>query len=117
MEQGVRTVRYDPDLGLEAYHFSGVIQIFPGHFHEYYTLGFLERGLQHTICRGIDCLSEAGDLLLFAPGDVHSCRPVDGTQPGLRRSQCTGRDDGPVCPGDHGGGVPAPVPGTSGAPE
>ena len=78
MEQGVRTVRYDPDLGLEAYHFSGDIQIFPGHFHEYYTLGFLERGLQHTICRGIDCLSEAGDLLLFAPGDVHSCRPVDG---------------------------------------
>lgn len=50
MEQGVRTVRYDPDLGLEAYHFSGIIQIFPGHFHEYYTLGFLERGLQHTIC-------------------------------------------------------------------
>ena len=78
MEQGVRTVRYDPDLGLEAYHFSGIIQIFPGHFHEYYTLGFLERGLQHTICRGTDCLSEAGDLLLFAPGDVHSCRPVDG---------------------------------------
>lgn len=78
MEQGVRTVRYDPDLGLEAYHFSRVIQIFPSHFHEYYTLGFLERGLQHTICRGTDCLSEAGDLLLFAPGDVHSCRPVDG---------------------------------------
>lgn len=66
MEQGVRTVRYDPDLGLEAYHFSGVIQIFPGHFHEYYTLGFLERGLQHTICRGIDCLSEAGDRSLRA---------------------------------------------------
>lgn len=78
MEQGTRLVRRDNDLDLEAYQFNGVIQIFPGHFHPYYTLGFIEDGLQHTVCRDTERLVERGDLLLFAPGEVHACRPVDG---------------------------------------
>ena len=80
MEQGTRIVRYDKELGVEAYQFQGVIQIFPGHFHDYYMIGFIERGLQHMKCRDLDCLVEGGDLLLFEPGDVHSCRPVDGRE-------------------------------------
>lgn len=78
MEQGRRVVRYDPELGIEGYAFEGVIQIFPGHFHEYYMVGFIEKGLQHMKCRQADCTVEGGDLLLFNPGDVHSCRPADG---------------------------------------
>lgn len=80
MEQGTRIVRYDRELGVEAYQFQGVIQIFPGHFHDYYMIGFIERGLQHMKCLDVDCTVEGGDLLLFNPGDVHACRPVDGRE-------------------------------------
>lgn len=78
MEQGVRLVRYDSDLNLEAYQFNGIIQIFPGHFHPYYTLGFIVAGHQRTVCRDVERLVTGGDLLLFAPGEVHACQPVDG---------------------------------------
>ncbi len=78
MEQGTRIVRYDRELQLEAYQFEGIIQIFPGHFHDHYMIGFIESGLQHMTCRHADCTVTGGDLLLFNPGDVHACRPEDG---------------------------------------
>ena len=33
-----RTVCFDRDLEIEAYHFKGVMQKFPNHFHEYYVI-------------------------------------------------------------------------------
>ena len=35
----LRTVVYDAQLHLEAYHFAGIVQPFPNHFHEHYVLG------------------------------------------------------------------------------
>lgn len=78
MEQGRRTVCFDRELGIEAYRFEGILQIFPGHFHEYYTVSFIEAGLQHAVCQGADCRVSAGDVILFNPGEVHACEPVDG---------------------------------------
>lgn len=64
---------YDPDLHLEAYRFKGVAQPFPSHFHDYYVIGLVERGERNMICRGKEYLIGAGDILVFHPGDSHSC--------------------------------------------
>jgi len=44
MTQEIRTVKYDAELKVEAYHFQGIMQKFPNHFHEYYVIGFIEKG-------------------------------------------------------------------------
>lgn len=77
MNTEVRTVRYDAQLQIEAYHFLGVMQEFPNHFHEYYVVGFIERGKRWLCCKGKTYTVEAGDLLLFNPKDSHTCRQVD----------------------------------------
>jgi hypothetical protein len=41
---------YHADLGVEAYQFTGVQQRFPFHFHEYYVLGYIERGRRRLEC-------------------------------------------------------------------
>ena len=45
MEQETRTVKYDPELKIEAYSFKGIMQKFPNHFHDYYVIGFIESGV------------------------------------------------------------------------
>ena len=97
----MRTVRYDPDLGLEAYHFSRVIQIFPGHFHEYYTL--VSSGAPAHVCRGIDCCRRRA-ICFFEPGDVYSCSPVT-TVAWITASQCRRKRRWPGMSGNHWGGV------------
>ena len=44
MKKETRTVVYDDGLRLEAYHFEGIVQPFPNHFHEHYVIGFVEAG-------------------------------------------------------------------------
>ena len=44
MKKETRTVVYDDALRLEAYRFKGIVQPFPSHFHEYYVIGFVEKG-------------------------------------------------------------------------
>ena len=39
MEQELRRVYYDPELGVEACLFQGIDQGFPEHFHTYLSLG------------------------------------------------------------------------------
>ena len=39
MKKEVRTVVYDDELRIEAYHFEGIVQPFPNHFHDYYVIG------------------------------------------------------------------------------
>ena len=79
MAQEHREVCYDPELGLEAYRLSGVVQDFPAHFHEYYVIGFLEDGARRMWCRDSVCDLGPGDLVLLNPRDSHRCAPVDGT--------------------------------------
>ncbi len=51
MKQEIRIVKYDPQLKMEAYHFHGIMQKFPNHFHEYYVIGFIEKGQRFLSCK------------------------------------------------------------------
>jgi len=73
-----RTVKFDSELKLEAYHFEGIMQKFPNHFHEYYVIGFIESGRRHLSCKNKEYTIEPGDMLLFNPGDNHTCEQCDG---------------------------------------
>ncbi|MCK9170533.1 MAG: AraC family transcriptional regulator [Treponema sp.] len=74
----IRTIIYDHELHIEAYHFQGIMQKFPNHFHEHYVIGFIEKGKRHLCCRGEDFIITPGDLLLFNLRDNHSCEQIDG---------------------------------------
>lgn len=78
MKQEIRTVKYDAELNVEAYHFQGIMQKFPNHFHEYYVIGFIEKGQRLLSCKNTEYTIEPGDLLLFNPHDNHACEQIDG---------------------------------------
>ncbi|MBE5979522.1 MAG: AraC family transcriptional regulator [Paenibacillaceae bacterium] len=78
MKQEIRTVKYDGELNVEAYHFQGIMQKFPKHFHDYYVIGFIDAGQRYLHCKNRDYTIEPGDLLLFNPGDNHACEQIDG---------------------------------------
>lgn len=78
MKQEGRAVKYDSELKVESYHFQGVMQEFPNHFHEYYVIGFIEKGQRYLFCKAKEYIVGYGDLLLFNPRDNHTCRQVDG---------------------------------------
>lgn len=71
-----RTVVFDTDLSIEAYQFEGIKQKFPNHFHEFYVLGFIERGRRYLSCKQKEYTIDAGDLLLLNPYDNHFCEQV-----------------------------------------
>ncbi|TDB51818.1 MULTISPECIES: AraC family transcriptional regulator [Bacillaceae] len=77
MSNEIRTAYLDPDLNIEAYQFKGIMQKFPAHFHEYYVIGFIEKGQRHLECKGNEYTINPGDLLLFNPYDTHSCEQID----------------------------------------
>ena len=77
MEQEERTVRFDNELGIEAYRFRGIIQKFPNHFHEYYVIGFIESGQRRLSCKNKTYIIGTGDILLFNPLDNHTCEQID----------------------------------------
>jgi len=77
MKDEKRAVRFDTDLKIEAYHFEGIMQKFPNHFHEHYVLGFVESGRRFLTCKNKEYTIGAGDLLLFNPLDNHACEQVD----------------------------------------
>jgi AraC-like DNA-binding protein/mannose-6-phosphate isomerase-like protein (cupin superfamily) len=78
MLKELRTVYLDSDLNIEAYRFKGIMQKFPAHFHEYYVIGFIEKGQRYLVCKGEEYIINPGDLLLFNPYDTHSCEQIDG---------------------------------------
>lgn len=78
MQKEMRTVCYDEDLQLEAYHFEKIVQPFPNHFHDYYVIGFIENGTRTLSCRNIEYMIGQGNILIFNPGDNHSCAQCDG---------------------------------------
>lgn len=78
MKQEIRTVKYDTELKVEVYHFQGIMQKFPNHFHEYYVIGFIEKGQRLLSCKNKEYIIEPGDLLLFNPRDNHACEQIDG---------------------------------------
>lgn len=72
-----RIVRYDDELGIEAYLFKGIMQKFPNHFHEHYVIGFIEQGQRRMSCRNREYIIDAGDMVFFNPLDNHTCEQVD----------------------------------------
>ncbi len=72
MDAEKRTVRFDSGLNIEAYHFEGIMQKFPNHFHEHYVIGFVESGRRFLTCKNRDYTIDAGDLLLINPLDAHT---------------------------------------------
>ena len=80
MPDEVRTVCYDRCLSVEAYRLQGVIQKFPNHFHDYYVVGFVEKSRRYLTCKNRDYVISPGDIILFNPGDSHTCSQL-GTQP------------------------------------
>ena len=80
MKKAERTVVYDEALRLEAYCFVGAKQPFPNHFHEYYVIGLIEAGQRTLSCKKQEYGIQAGDMVLFNPGDNHACAQTgDGT--------------------------------------
>ncbi len=76
MEQELRRVYYDPELGVEACLFQGIDQGFPEHFHTYYVIGTMDRGSREVTIAGEICRLAPGELVFFQPGEPHACRPV-----------------------------------------
>ena len=77
MEAEKRMVRFDNDLKIEAYHFEGIMQKFPNHFHEYYVFGFVASGRRFLTCKNREYTIGSGDLVLFNPLDNHACEQAD----------------------------------------
>jgi AraC-like DNA-binding protein len=75
--QEERLVCFDNDLEIEACQFIGIMQKFPNHFHEYYVIGFVERGCRYLRCKNREYTIDSGDLLLFNPLDNHTCNQID----------------------------------------
>lgn len=73
LKKEIRTVCYDEELKLEAYHFEGIVQPFPNHFHDYYVIGFIENGMRCLSCKNQKYEIRKGNILLFNPNDNHSC--------------------------------------------
>ena len=61
---------YDAGLRLEAYRFH---RSFPKHFHDHYVIGYIEDGQGALVCRDVEYALKKGDLILYNPGDSHSC--------------------------------------------
>lgn len=72
-----KNVVYDPELRVEAYRFQGVMQQFPKHFHDYYVIGLIENGSRMLSCRDRLYRLRPGQILLFNPGDSHSCENIN----------------------------------------
>lgn len=79
MRNGEREIVYDAKLRVEVYRFQGMAQPFPAHFHSHYVIGLVERGSRCVVCAGREQWAEAGDVLLFNPGESHACTQVGDT--------------------------------------
>ncbi|MDF9413876.1 AraC family transcriptional regulator [Brevibacillus laterosporus] len=77
MIQEERTVCFDHDLQIEAYHFHGIMRKFPNHFHEYYVIGYIESGQRRLSCKNKEYVIGKGDLIFFNPLDNHACEQID----------------------------------------
>ncbi|GKV65133.1 MULTISPECIES: AraC family transcriptional regulator [unclassified Sporosarcina] len=65
----------DEDTRIEAYQLKGNVQPFPNHFHEHYTIGFIERGHCLVSCKNQEYTFSSGDIILLNPYDNHTFIP------------------------------------------
>lgn len=74
----IKNIRFDAELGIEAYRFVGMAQEFPNHFHEYYVIGLIEFGERRLNVDRREYNIGPGDLLTFNPLESHACEQTDG---------------------------------------
>ena len=77
MNKETRTIVYDDELQIEAYSLNGFVRAFPNHFHEYYVFGLIEGGKRILSCKNEEYRLQKNDIVVFNPGDNHSCRPME----------------------------------------
>lgn len=65
-----------PEFGGELRTYKGVLQTFAAHCHDYYVVGKICDGKRKLNLNGSNKLLTQGDIILFNPGDVHSCTQV-----------------------------------------
>ncbi len=73
-----RVMVYDSSLKVEAYRFEGIERAFPAHFHEHYTIGYMNAGSRRLICGGREYGLRAGNMVLFNPRESHACVQTEG---------------------------------------
>ncbi|WP_308776233.1 AraC family transcriptional regulator [uncultured Bilophila sp.] len=78
MLKETRTIHYDAELAVEAYWLQNVLEPFPSHFHDYYLIGFIEKGSRELVCGGQRYVTLEGDLFTLNPHEPHGCRSYDG---------------------------------------
>lgn len=62
-----------PVFGGERRTYQGVAQPFVAHAHDYYVFGIVHEGERALKLNNDICSIHAGSLIVFNPGDVHSC--------------------------------------------
>ena len=78
MIKETRIIHYDAELAIEAYWLQNVLEPFPDHFHDYYLIGFIEKGARELTCGGQKYITTEGDLFTLNPHEPHGCRSYDG---------------------------------------
>lgn len=73
MTKEIRTAVFDEELKIEAFRFEGIVQPFPNHFHEYYVIGFVEKGKRLLSCKNKEYTICNNSIVIFNPGDNHGC--------------------------------------------
>lgn len=76
MKKEIRTIVYDIELNVEAYHLEGIVQPFPNHFHECYVIGFIEGGQRQLTCKHKTYTLHKADMIIFNPYDNHECQHI-----------------------------------------
>lgn len=79
MDKEIREIYYDQDIQVEAYQLKGILQSFPMHFHEYYVIGFIDKGKRHMKCKQGEFDLQQHDIILFNPYDQHQCAPIENS--------------------------------------
>jgi AraC-like DNA-binding protein/quercetin dioxygenase-like cupin family protein len=75
----VARVQLAPGLGVELMRTSYQRQFFPKHTHEYFTIGLGLRGVGIIWFGGANHARRRGELVVIAPGDVHTGGPAPGS--------------------------------------
>ena len=77
MKRETFTSCYDKDMHIDAYQLEGLVQSFPNHFHEHYTVGFIQCGSSLVSCKNQKYTVISGEIILLNPSDNHTFMPTE----------------------------------------
>lgn len=88
MIKETRTIHYDAELAIEAYWLQNVLEPFPDHFHDYYLIGFIEKGARELTCGGQKYITTEGDLFTLNPMSRTAAAPMTENRSATGASAC-----------------------------